>query len=321
MVVAIVLGCATGWFTYLVIPGIVAHGWLLHRPAERRAMLARLWPLPVVAVGVFGLFIVHRQIALSGARPEVFDPLADRLVMRTIDFGAERSAIMWKYAGDVRNLYTLPIVVLASVWLSYFVHGLWTRRLRPADWCILLLWVYGLLYALAFPGHLKNHDFFVRTYAPGVAIACGVAVWRLASAVRQPIARWALIGFVLTAVSTAGISQTRYRYGQDGLRNGPLLQGFGQAVAALTTPRDAVFLPFGDAVLQYYVDRPMTFDVNSPEALKGAAARVNGPYLIMVPERSANEHQDFLRYLRDQYPEHRAPGLFMFVGGQRPTDQ
>jgi len=314
MVVAIALGCATSWFTYLVIPGIVAHGWLIHRPVERRAMLARLWPLSAVAVTVFVLFIVHRHIALTGARPEVFDALEDRLVYRVLDFGGDRGAIMWNYLRQGRYLYTLPVVTLSAAWLSYFLYALWKRRLQPADWCIFLLWLYGLLYALAFPGHLRSHDFFVRTYAPGVALACGVVLWRLASAIRTPSVRLGVIGVALTAVCTAGINQTLYRYSRDNRTNGPTLHGFGQAVAAVTTPRDPVFLPFHDAVLQYYVDRPMTFAIDTPEKLQVATADVAGRYLVIVPERSAGEHHDFLTYLRNRYPERRANGLFMFFG-------
>jgi 4-amino-4-deoxy-L-arabinose transferase-like glycosyltransferase len=315
MLIAILLGCMTSWFTYLVIPGLVAHGWLIHRPGERRVMLARLWPLPAAALVIFVLLMGHRAIALSGGRPEVFDPLGERLVKRTVDFGSDRLAIMLIYLKQIWRLYTFPVVILSAAWFSYFVYALWRRRLRTADWCILIMWSYGVLYALAFPGHLVNHDFFVRTYVPGVAIACGVVVWRLASAVSAPMARHVVAGLVLAVVGTAGISATLLLYGQDDRTNGPTLREFSEAIAAVTTPRDPVLLPFNDAVMQYYVDRPMTFDLNTREKLSAAVATATGPYLIVVPERNARGYSDILAYLRERYPERRAKGLFMFQGG------
>ena len=316
ILIAIVLGCMTSWFTYLVIPGLVAHGWLIHRPGERRVMLARLWPLPAAVLVVFVLIMAHRAIALSGGRPEVFDPLRERLLKRTFDFGSDRLAIMLIYLKQIWQLYTFPVVVLSAAWFSYFVYSLWKRQLRTAEWCILILWSYGVLYALAFPGHLVNHDFFVRTYVPGVAIACGFVVWRLASAVRAPVARRVVAGLLLTVVGTAGISATLGLYGQDDRTNGVILREFGDAIAAITTPRDPVFLPLGDNVMQYYVDRPMTFNLDTPDKLAAAVAAATGPYVIVVPERSAQRYSEVLAYLRERYPERRAKGLFMFQGAQ-----
>jgi 4-amino-4-deoxy-L-arabinose transferase-like glycosyltransferase len=314
VLIAIILGCMTSWFTYLVVPGLVAHGWLIQDPGQRRAMLLRVWPLPAVALVIFVLLMIHRAIALSGGRPEIFDPLGERLLKRTV--GLDRLAIMLIYLKQIWQLYTFPVVALSAAWFSYFVYALCKRRLRTADWCILILWSYGVLYALAFPGHLVSHDFFARMYAPGVAIACGVVVWRLASAVSGSMARGVVAGLLLAAVSVAGINATLLLYGQDDRTNGATMREFGDAIAAVTTPRDPVLLPLHDAVMQYYVDRPMTFDLNTPEKLSVAVAATTGPYVIVVPERSARHYPEILAYLRERYPERQAKGLFMFQGGQ-----
>jgi 4-amino-4-deoxy-L-arabinose transferase-like glycosyltransferase len=316
--ISMILGCLTGWFTYLVIPGIVGHGWLIHRSAERRGMWARLWLLPAFALVVFGLFWLHRKIALPAGRQELFDPLADRFLKRTVGFELDRRLIMKAYLRHVWTLYTLPFVALTAAWVSFFVHDFWKKRLQIADWCIAIMLSYGFLYALAFPGHLPGHDYFVRTYAPGVALACAVVLARAASALNRPAARLVVIGVVIASVSAVATARTRSLYASDDRTNGVRLRGYAEAVAALTTPRDPVFLPIRDErVLAYYVDRPITFDLDTPEKLEAAAAAVTGPYLIVVPERSAPRFAEVLAYLQTRYPERRDKGLLIFQGGER----
>ena len=321
MIIAIVIGCMTGWYTYLVIPPIFAHFWLIHRAVKSRKMWTRAWLLPVVAVFVFGLFLLHREIAFSNGRQEVFDALADRVLKRTTGHGYDLIHILKIYLRNVVTLYTLPFIALCVAWLALFLRDFRSKQLQIADWCIAILLSYGLLYALAFPGHLPSHDYFVRTYAPGVALASAVVLLRAANALKLPFLRLAVIGVVVGGVSVLATMRTQSLYALDDRSNGRTLQGFGEAVAALTTPRDPVFLPLHDSVLQYYVDRPITFDLDTPQKLDAAAAAVIGPYLIIVPERSAGRFPEFLAYLRSKYPERRDKGLFMFQGGQTSHQQ
>ena len=315
IVIAIVLGCMTGWYTYLVIPPMFAHFWLIHRAARSRAMWTRAWILPAVSVVVFALFLLHRKIVFSGGHHEIYDTLSERVLKRTSGHGLDLFALLEIYLRQILTLYTLPIVALGAAWLVLFLWDFRKKRLCIADWCIAILLSYGLLYALAFPGHLRSHDFFVRTYAPGAALACALVVVRAANAVRLPALSLALIGLVVGGVCVAATVRTQWLYGKDDRNNGPTLRGFGEAVAALTTPRDPVFLPLNDAVLQYYVDRPMTFNIDTPQKLEAAAA-TTGPYLVIVPERSARRFPEFLAYLRARYPERQDRGLFMFQGGR-----
>lgn len=316
IVIAIVLGCMTGWYTYLVIPPMFAHFWLIHREARTRAMWTRAWLLPAVSVIVFALFLLHRKIVFMGGHHEIYDTLSERVLKRTTGHGLDLFQLAGVYLQQIRTLYTLPIVALGAAWLVLFLWDFRNKRLRVADWCITILLSYGLLYALAFPGHLRSHDFFVRTYAPGVALACALVVVRAANAVRLPALRLALVGLVVGGVCVAATVRTQWLYDNDDRDNGPLLRGFGEAVAGLTTPRDPVFLPFNDAVLQYYVDRPMTFSIDTPQKFEAAAAATSGPFLLIVPERSAMRFPDLLAYLRARYPELRDKGLFMFKGGR-----
>lgn len=314
--ISLVFGCMTGWFTYLIVPGIVGHAWLIQREPDRRAVAVRAWLLPLFAFGVFGLFVLHRKLALAGARPEVFDALGDRLLKRTVGFDVGRMAIMKIYLRNVWNLYTLPFVALSAAWVLLFVQDAWKKRLQNADWGIAILFSYGVLYAIAFPGHLQNHDFFVRTYAPGVALASALVVSRMARAFSEPTVRRTVVAVVIAGACGIATLRTRSLYASDDMNNGPTLRGFGEAVATLGTPRDPVFLPIkDDRVMQYYVDRPTTFGLDTPEKLQAALATVKGRYLILLPERNSAKFAEMLAYLEAHYPERRDKALFIFQGG------
>lgn len=284
-------------------------------------MWMRAWLLPAISIVIFGLFLLHREIVFSAGHNEVFDTLADRVVKRTTRHGYSLIQIFKIHLWHVLTLYTLPFVALSAAWLVLFLRDLWNKRLQMADWCIAILLSYGVLYALAFPGHLPSHDFFVRTYAPGVALASAVVLFRMASALQRPLLRLAVIMVLVGGVSAFATLKTQSLYARDDHNNGRELQGFGEAVAVITTPRDPVFLPLHDAVLQYYVDRPITFDIDTPQKLGAAIAAVTGPYLVIVPERSAGRFPEFLAYLRDRYPERRDRGLFMFQGGRTRNER
>ncbi|MDQ3188958.1 MAG: glycosyltransferase family 39 protein [Pseudomonadota bacterium] len=318
-VVSVVFGCMTAWYTYLVIPPIFAHFWLIHRPTQSRAMRARIWLLPAVAVLVFGLFLLHREIALAG-RAEVYDALADRVLKRTTQHGVDLIVIIKTYVRQILTGYTLPFVGLTAAWIFLFLADLRKRRMQLADWCIAILLSYGFLYALAFPGHLLAHDFFVRPYAPGVALASALVVVRAAGALQRRLLRLAALGVVVGGVCALGTASTLRLYAADDRSNGHILQGFGEVVAALTAPSDAVFLPIReDRVLQYYLDRPITFGLDTPDKLEAAAAKAITPYLILVPERHAKMFPELLAYLKTRYSERREKGLIVYSnGGKRP---
>jgi 4-amino-4-deoxy-L-arabinose transferase-like glycosyltransferase len=316
---AIVLGCMTSWFTYLVLPAIVAHGWLAQRSRWPTGMRLRLLALPAFAVLVFGFFMIHRQVAMAGARPELFAPLSERLLLRTVNLPLDRVEIATTYLRHIWWLYTPPFVLLTAAWVAL---SIWTFRRWKRDvgqWCVPILLSFGILYALVFPGHLPAHDYFVRTYAPGVAIACAIVVTRGAALLTSRLARIAFVAGVVVLTAAFAVENVRTLRAADGTTNGVVLRGFGEAVAALTAPRDPVFTPIrDDRVLSYYVDRPITFDLNTPEKLDSAATSARGNYLVIVPERNAEKFPEMLRHLRANYRERHDQDLFIFSAREHP---
>ena len=319
LAVALAMGCLSGWFTYLVIPGLVLHGWFSRPAGERRAVIVSLAVLPAISIAVFGLFLLHRKIALAGIGPEVFDALSDRLLKRTVSLQAGRVEILKAYLHQLLSLYTLPMVGLSIAWLIMFAGDLRRGAVSLGEWCVVLLWSYGFLYAMAFPGHLLSHDFFVRPYAAGVALAAASVLYRAGARITTPSGHAAFLGSAIALIGVVTTLQTRALFNADDRFNGTLLRGFGEAVASRSTLRDPVFLPIrDDRVLQYYVDRPLTFDLSTPERLADAARKVRGPFLILVADRNWVSYPELTAYLQKTYPEQRTPGLHIFLGNRPP---
>ena len=310
---ALFLGCMAGWFTYLVIPGIVLHGWFSRRPAERKQVLASLALLPALAVIVFCLFMLHRAIGLSGRGPEVYDNLSDRLVKRTVTLQIGRFEILVVYLKQVWTLYTLPFVTLSAAWFVLFVQDVWRKRAQLRDWCIFLLWSYGVLYALTFPGHLPSHDFFVRTHAGGVTLAAAAVLIRLTDHIRHRLTRQTVFAVTILATCMVASLRTRALYAADDASNGSAMLGFQHAVAERSTVRDPVLLPIpNDRVMQYYLDRPTTFDLKTSQRMDSAMQSIRGAFLVLIPDRNAALYPDLIDHLERELPVERVAGLRIF---------
>ena len=326
---ALVLGCMTGWFTYLILPGIGAHFWFTARGAAPAGAVAttdrtawvRAALLPVFAVAVLGLFFLHRELAFATGRTEVFDALGDRFLKRTVGFEMGRGSIMVQYLARVVVNHTYVPVALTLAWAALFLRDVRRGRARAAEWYIAILLSYGALYALAFPGHLPGHDFFVRTYGPAIALASAVAMSRVASAIALPPVRVAALAALFLVASGTSVLRLRTMYWSEDAANGARLRGYADAVASVTSPRDPVLLPVrADALMQFYLDRPTRFDLDTPEKLESEAAALERPYVIAVPEWAARDYPAVLDYLLARYREHRRNGLILFQGANGAAD-
>jgi 4-amino-4-deoxy-L-arabinose transferase-like glycosyltransferase len=325
-IAAIVLGCATGWFTYLIIPGILAHAWWSARrhaggqPDTQWARLAPVLALPLAACVVFGLFFLHRNLAFAAGQREIFDDLGTRLLKRTVNFEMSRAATMVQYILHIGSLYTLPFMVLMLAWVGTFIADLRAGRTSDRDWWIPILLSYPLLYAFAFPGHLPGHNFFVRPYGPAVAMASALVVLRAGAAVAPGATRRAVVAAVVGVTLVVAGLRTRALHTMDDYELGAMYQRVGLAVAAVTTPRDAVFLPTkDDRIFQYYLDRPVTFAVDTPEKLAAAAARARGRHVVVVPANTGR-FADFVSHLKNRYAVLHTGEIYIFEGSSHATD-
>ncbi len=310
------LGCFTGWFTFMVIPGIVAHGLFVLDKRWRRDAWLRLLLLPALSVVVFGIFMLHRKLLFASGLTEIFDSLGDRLQKRTADMELSRLGIARTHIDHIWTLYTPAFVAMTAAWVILFIRDVAVRQARLADWCIAILLSFGVLYGLTFPGHLPSHDYFVRPYAPGTALASAVLLSRVAQSFRSSLMRTVTVVAVVAVTAVFSLQALNWLFSIEG-HPGVAMTGYSEAVAAVSTPQEPVFTPLpDDRVLSYYLDRPMTYDVNTPARLEAAIASAEADYLIAVPEAKASRFPEILAYLQKRYPEQRDKGLIIFEGGK-----
>lgn len=310
---SIVLGCLTSWYTYFIVPPIVVHWWFTQRRSAPLGTWVKLAVLPACAVLVFAFFVLHRHIALSDTRPEVFGAISGRFLMRTVELPLGRAEILKAYLTHIWELYTAPFVVLAAAWLVMFLRDLIRKQVASGDWFVAIVLSYGFLYALAFPGHLPAHDYFARAYAPGVALASASVVMRSMRLVSSPGVRLALAVGVVTIVSALAIQRTRSLFASENRAFGYDLRELGNAVATLIPPTQPVLLPTrDDKVLAYYVDRPVSFDIDTRAKLDSAAATIRGPYLIVLRDRAVARFPALVEHLRATYSERRQGSFLIF---------
>jgi 4-amino-4-deoxy-L-arabinose transferase-like glycosyltransferase len=314
---AVVLGCWTSWYSYLVVPGILLHAWFTHSREWRKQMWLRLAVLPAAAVAVFAAFMLHRKLGLPESGAEVYGALGERLLIRTVDLPIDRIAVAKIHLRYIWDLYTIPLIALLGAWCAFFATDVLRRRVRADDWYVVILLSLGVLYGLAFPGHLISHDYFARAYAPGAALACALALTRIVSIATPASVRAVATGLACALVAAMPLMRTNELYAADDRRYGANVKAEARVIAARAGARDGVIMPIGDdRVLAYYADRPMTYEINTPAKVDSVAASLTGRAIFVVPNHDAVLYRDVLVHLRTKYAEERAAGMSIF-----PTDR
>ena len=285
-VVAVVLGCMTTWYTYFLVPLIIGHCYFLApnagRPRDHRILI-----LAGSAVAVFALFLLHRQILISGERGEVAGTLLQKLLLRSSlsaftgdSLGVVRLAL--KHLRDMAQMYSPPLLLLALMWLFFFFKDALRKRLQTRDWLVLMLFGYGFLHNAAFPSLLVGHDFLVVCYVPGIAVAASVAMVRFGQNVSRVWgvkARNASLALVLAITVTSALYMTRQLSAADS-DYAITLKRWGETIRNNSRESDLVLAcTRGDRVFQYYAEREIKFDVFLNAALKlGADYIATGHY-------------------------------------------
>jgi 4-amino-4-deoxy-L-arabinose transferase-like glycosyltransferase len=325
----VALGGMTAWYTYFVVPLILVHYYGL-RSEPGRSRSPALLILPVAAVGMFLLFLLHRDIALAGAKAEVMGTLLEKLRART-SFPRVMAAtgeplstlgLARKVTRDLVRMYYPPLLILTALWVGMFTRDWLRGRLQDRDWCVLILLGYGALHALAFPSLIPGHDFLSVCFAPGVCVAAAVAFARMTDAIGRGMGRtarnMAVLALLAAIVGTSLYGTHRLRSGDD-VGWARDLERWGGIVQGLSDPRTVVLVPGDqDRVFQYYVDRVMVFRVDGPEKVRNAQAKHERggrrPELIFVCfSRSAAKYADVLGYLDATYPRREEGGLLIYT--------
>lgn len=317
-VAGVVLGCMSAWFTFFLVPLVVVHYFFL-RDNGNAAVDRRIWLIPLGAVAVFALFLLHRHFLLMGGKTELMGSLLDKLRLRTsIETPAGQNTdiagLALKHERDLRRLYSDPLLLLAASWVVFLAADAVRRRLQLRDWIVMMLFGYGFLHNLIFPSLLLGHDYMVVCYVPAIAISSAVVVDRLGARVRRT---WgeapygAALATMLLVTLSAETSATRRLY-SDESQYGNTLRRWGTAIQSQSRDTDLVFTCSGeDHILDYYADRQMKFSIETPQQLQ-AASKQRAGRLLACPETETAKHPELTQYLDAAYQRRNVAGMTLY---------
>ena len=290
---AIVLGCLTSWFTFFLVPLLIAHyRWISARRDATRDR--QIWLTAASAVAVFAVFMVHRRVLMGSGRHETEGTLLEKLLLRvTIQTpSGERPGLLGLVRGQARDfarLYSVPVLLLAGGWIGLTVARVRAGRLQRSDWFVLMLLGYGLLHNAVFPSFLLGHDFMVVCFMPFIAIAAALALDRLLTALRLrdggTMQRVVAAAALMMVVGPALLATRRLRW-EDSTYPASLKR-WGQLIQTMTGPADVVLAcSREDDIFSYYADRHMKFGVTTPARVRDSTAQKPAT-LLVCPVRHA----------------------------------
>lgn len=329
---AVVLGCLTAWYAYFVAGLLAAHA-LFVAPRARRPSIWVPAGLILSAVAVFSAFLIHRHILIGSGGSEVMGTLLEKLLIRAgwtdlaiyTDDGWV-SASPWRFAahigGQLVLMLGIPALLLGAAWAGRVL----TRArsgIEDRDWFLLILLGFGLLHSLAFPMLLPGHDFLVRAFAPGVAIAAAITLVWLMDALSSrwgPRAGTATLAAGLAFTTLVGFDMSRDMRNQSA--NARQLAEWGTYVRGATTPETVLLLPQSqDRVFQYYLGRRVHWEITSPASLHDAL-EPGRAYVFAVRERDVGRLSEGLEAALSASGEHsRWNGLRLYPLGDDVADE
>ena len=303
----VALGAMTAWFTYFVVPFILVHFYWFHRRPGKSPGYALLI-LPLTTVVIFGVFLIQRNMALHH-NEEVMGTMTGKLSARIIFGGVDLPLAFTRHLHFVLKLFTPPVLVLALGWLVFFLRDLRQGQPRANDWFVVMLFGYGAVHNLIFPGFLAGHDYMGCCYSPAFAIAAAVgadrflAIWRGETAPEWK--HWAaslcllmIFGLVLI-LSHRQIAAVR--------RSAPFFENLrrvGELIHEKTSARDVILLPKEeDHVLAFYIDRRTQFSSDTFEQITSTVQRHDRKYFFACSQQSAEGLAELLQKLDARYPK------------------
>lgn len=316
----VVLGCMTSWYTYFLVPLIVAHYYFFYA-AGGEPRDHRLLSVAGSAVVVFVLFLLHRHLLLVSSESEVHGTLIEKLLARMSYGNMLTAAGVLQHVRDLVHMYSPPLLILTAIWFLFFIFGSLKDSLKDQDWFVFILLSYGFLHNLAFPGLLPGHDYIVVCYAPGIAIAASIVFVKGGQYIESTKglkARNAAVAITLAIILTTGLYMTRqlYSYNTTGVY---ALKRWGEVILNNSDDVDVILLPTRkDHVFQYYVSREMEFEVDTPQKIIARAEEKDNGYLFVCPVKRADKFKNVLDYLDGKYPKRNEDGLIIYtIPGRR----
>lgn len=339
LVVCMVVGTLFDWPALYLCGLCPLHLWLVRRKQGMGAISAgvKMWPLMLTGVILFALLAVWLSSAAEPKGPSLYESALHRSMKPStfLDIGdplAYLSDQFFKLLPAVHSLCPWPFLLL-------ILSGALATRLQPARLrnesvahTLWILFMLGFIHIIIFPFGSLFHDYWIFLLMPWLAIASGLALWRLAKLydLRSRGLRIgsAMVVLLLTASLLIAASDYSFQRFTEEKDIEPYL--LGKRIYEHVAPGEAVMLNanFYNApvpgekdryvlykpALSYYADRVIRGDIQSVELFKDVLVRRDDfAYFIFIQDYGKN-HGELLNYLKKNYTlEKRVkPGLLFF---------
>jgi 4-amino-4-deoxy-L-arabinose transferase-like glycosyltransferase len=327
---AITLGCMTAWYTFFLVPLMLAHC----RYCYGKRLAHRFLVIAFIPFAVFALFLAHRQLLLGSGKGEVFGTLLEKLFLRISYENAVTSigtslgpvGLAMNHAWCIVRLCSPPLAFLAAVWLLLVTRAAFRKQLQPRDWLLLMLLGYGFLHNLMFPNIISGHDFLVACYAPGISLAAAVVLVRYFSHLRD---RFGLrtagtaVGVLVATMIATCVYLTEHSYAKASRDREPLqaVQRWAAIIRANSQPAAVVLTPargpqvFCEDVLRYYAEREIEFGIDTPQKTLEGTRGASRECLFVCPAPLAARFKDILAHLDRKYSQQQVGDLLFYTIG------
>ncbi len=218
LAVACVLGLLTDWPAYVLCFALAGHALVYRSKARRAAMLA----LPIVALALFVGFMAYaRAIPKEG---NLLQPIGEAWSSWRVG-GSAPDAERVPLAALAMSFFTRfliqlsPLCLLALVWLARKAWPAALTRENRREQHVVLLWLWPLPYAIAFPALFHNHPYYHLLFLPAVVVTVALVVepfvrkggrWRVALAAAGGV--FLLLSSFYAVTETDALEPMRHRW-------------------------------------------------------------------------------------------------------------
>lgn len=320
--IGIFLGCMTSWNTYFIIPLILVHSYFLNLH-EGKKQFYRLLILPGIAIVVFLLFVLHRNIALNMGQGEIHEGLIQKLLIRTslitASSGEKSDFFRLIFINNIRyslKLYSPFLVFNTAIWVCLFIKDALKKQLQKNELFLLILLLYGILHNLIFSNILENHDYIVVLYSSGIVLTNAVVIIRVYNILClrswNVYMRKTVIGAYLFIIILSCFNITQKLYSKDH-NSGLKAQHWSRVIRQNGTGKDLILFPTkSDQIVKYYVDLKMKFEVNTLDKIFQETKNTDDNIIFCLPASKINQFKEIYNYMIEKYPHSQSDGIIIF---------
>ncbi len=278
------------WFTFFVAPALLLDGLLFRSrtPNRLRDALAGMAPFAAGALA-FGVWVF---VLAELNQTEPLQHLLAMVPTHKMNNGVGQATAILSYGW---RFFGAPVIVFSCIGLLCMARRLVRRQAQKLDRILVALLITGLGPTLIFHERAAVHEFWMLTLSPALAIAAGMGLLWLRSAIESVAHHFKahlIISTLLLLICSGGVWLGINEY--HGFQSDTFRRR-GEAINTFATRDDVVLMPSALEATRFYTDVPLAFNISSKDALRGILTVLepwqhhNGKLFFAVDDARAKE--------------------------------